>query len=110
MSGAPILSLVTGQLIGILIGFPLIHNREDPHTIWATPSTALRNLIELATPGALEADRAGRTLSPMFPVSPGWLQNQSRRDSAMPEWRWPTSLEKMMRILREDHPTKQGLT
>ena len=109
MSGAPILSLVTGQLIGILIGFPVIHNRVDPHTIWATPSTALRTLIELATPGALEADRAGRTLPPIFPVSPGWLQNQSRRDRAMPEWRCPTALEKMVRILREDHRTKQGL-
>jgi len=108
MSGAPILSLVTGQLVGILIGFPLTHNRVDPHTIWATSSTALRTLIDLAVPGALEADRAGRTVSPMFPVSPGRLQNQSGRDRAMSEWRRPAALEKMVRILREDHRTKQG--
>jgi hypothetical protein len=73
MSGAPILSLDTGQLIGILIGFPLIRNREDPHAIWATSSTALRTLIELANPESLEDDPTGRTLSPMFPASPGEL-------------------------------------
>ena len=28
----------------------------------------------------------------------------------MPERRCPTALEKMVRILREDHRTKQGLT
>src|SRR5215467_12105892 len=71
MSGAPILSLDTGQLIGIVIGFPLIRGREDPHALWATSSTVLRTLIELALPGVLEADPAGRTLSPIFPVSPG---------------------------------------
>jgi len=108
MSGAPILSLVAGQLIGILIGFLLTHNREDPHAIWATSSTALRTLIDLAVPEVLDADRAGRTLSPMFPLSPSRLQSQSRRDRSMPEWR-PAALEKMVRILREDHRTKQGL-
>jgi hypothetical protein len=75
MSGAPILSLDTGQLIGILIGFPLVHNRVDPHAIWATSSIALRTLIELAVPGNLDVDRAGKILSPMLPVTPGRLQN-----------------------------------
>jgi len=28
----------------------------------------------------------------------------------MPEWRCPTALEKMVRILREDHRTKHALT
>ncbi len=66
MSGAPILALHTGEIVGILIGTPQdAHGYGDPHTIWATPSTALRTLIELAAPGALDADRA-RGVVPSF--------------------------------------------
>jgi len=63
MSGAPILSLQTGQIIGELVGTPLdSHGYGDPHTVWATPSTVLRTLIELTTPGDLETDRTGGSL------------------------------------------------
>lgn len=63
MSGAPILSLRTGQIIGILIGTPRdSHGYGDPHTVWATPSSALLTLIELATPGALDSAHVLRHL------------------------------------------------
>ena len=64
MSGASILSLRTGQIIGVLVGTSLdSHGYGDQHTIWATPAVALRALIELAAPGGTEADRAGGMVS-----------------------------------------------
>lgn len=66
MSGAPILSLRTGEIVGILVGTPLdAHGYGDPQTIWATPSTAIRTLIELASPGLLEAGNVRSVVSPM---------------------------------------------
>jgi hypothetical protein len=71
MSGAPILSLRTGEIVGILVGTPLdAHGYGDPQTIWATPSTALRVLIDLAAPKALETDRAQRAPSGLFKAVP----------------------------------------
>lgn len=66
MSGAPISSLRTGEIVGILVGTPLdAHGHEDPHTTWATPSIALRALVELAAPGAI---RSGAFLGGMPPL------------------------------------------
>lgn len=54
MSGAPILSLRTGDIVGILVA-TVRHARgyEDPHTIMATPAASLRSLIEMSAPGTL---------------------------------------------------------
>jgi hypothetical protein len=54
MSGAPIVSLRTGDIVGILVGSPMdARGHEDPNTIWATPSVALRSLVELAAPAPI---------------------------------------------------------
>lgn len=51
MSGAPILSLHTGEIVGILVATAQqAHSYDDPHTIMATPARALRALLEIAVP------------------------------------------------------------
>ncbi len=53
MSGAPILSLRTGDIVGILVATAQqARGYEDPHTIIATPAGPLRALVEIAAPGA----------------------------------------------------------
>ena len=56
MSGAPIESLRTGDIVGILVATVQRRGYEDPHTIMATPAAALRTLVEIAVPGALRPD------------------------------------------------------
>lgn len=68
MSGAPILSLRTGEIIGVLAGTPLDpHGHEDPHTIWATPSIALRALVELAAPNTIRGEAPRDGISALLP-------------------------------------------
>jgi hypothetical protein len=54
MSGAPIVSLQSAEVVGILVGSPMdARGHDDPTTIWATPSVALRSLVELAGPAPI---------------------------------------------------------
>ena len=56
MSGAPIMSLRTGEIIGILVA--TAHQARgdgDPHTIMATPAGPLRELVDIAVPDTLHA-------------------------------------------------------
>jgi hypothetical protein len=49
LSGAPIVLLDTGEAVGMLIATPSdAHGIEDPYTVLATPSSALRAALQLA--------------------------------------------------------------
>lgn len=75
MSGAPVLSLRTGRVLGLLVGTPPdSHGYGDPHRVWATSSTALRTLIELASPGALGTGDTDTESSPLFPWAWPWQE------------------------------------
>ena len=71
MSGAPIILLRTGEVVGVLIGIPHdSRGQPDPHTVIATPATSLRALMEFAVPGALDALRDLRSPASLL-ASPG---------------------------------------
>ena len=55
MSGAPILSLRTGEIVGILVASAQPRGYEDPHTVMATAASSLRALVEIAAPDAVRA-------------------------------------------------------
>jgi len=53
LSGAPIVSLDTGEVVGMLVATPDDgRGREDTHTVLATPASALRAALRISLPDA----------------------------------------------------------
>lgn len=64
LSGAPIVSLATGDVVGIVVGLSLADRNDSgaSHVIYATPASAIRALAYLAVPNALmPADGEAKT-------------------------------------------------
>jgi hypothetical protein len=60
MSGAPIMSLRTDGIVGIVVATERdSHGHDDPHTIMATPAGRLQALVDIAVPNALHPVPSG---------------------------------------------------